>query len=51
MSQLEGDISCDDDPLFKWLASHRLEFFHSKLVSEGFENVDDFEGMNENKVC
>ena len=50
MSQLERDITCDDDPFYKWLAKHRLEFLHEKLVSEGFENVDDFQGMNENKV-
>ena len=52
MSQLQ--TSCvsnhNEDAFYEWLVKHRLEFLHDKLVSEGFENVEDFQGMNENKL-
>lgn len=55
MSQLEGDIDHDTNAssatshgtnsLGAWLQTNRLQVLHDKLVEQGFERKEDFEGL------
>ena len=56
MAQLEGHVSTqknengDNPSLEQWLMNRRLDSFHDKLISEGFEEISDFEDMNEEDI-
>ena len=53
MSKLKSSCPSSDnhDSFHEWLRKHRLEMFYDKLLAEGFENVQDFEGMDENRLA
>ena len=52
MSQLDSNCPSNHnhDPFYQWLCKHRLEMFYNKLLEEGFEIVEDFEGLSENEL-
>ena len=49
MSQLKC-VRVKDDPFDDWVCFNRLEMFYNKFLEEGFKNIDDFSGMNENSL-
>ena len=45
-----GAVATRDDPFYQWLESKSLQMLYGKLVDQGFESTDDFQGLSEDSL-